>query len=77
MRKLRLAHLREEKGWTRARLGAKAGVHPARVGQMELLRLVPPAESVELLRLARALGLPAAEADTLLDEVDPDGDDAR
>ena len=63
----RLTKLRGE--LTRAELGSRARIHPARVGQLENGRAVPPADSVELRRLAEAL---AWEGDpvALLEEVD-------
>lgn len=50
---LRLTREREGAGLTRARLGAVANVHPARVGQFENQRAVP--YPVELARIAAAL----------------------
>jgi hypothetical protein len=52
-------------------LGGRAGVHPARIGQFENGRAIPPADSVELRRLADALGW-EGEPVSLLDEVDDD-----
>jgi DNA-binding XRE family transcriptional regulator len=49
----RITQLRVTAGHTRARLGALAAVHPARVGQIENGRYVP--YNPELKRLARAL----------------------
>lgn len=63
----RITKLREQQGKTRAKLGALAEVHPARVGQIESGRYVP--YPPELTRLAKALdweGEPAA----LLEEVE-------
>jgi transcriptional regulator with XRE-family HTH domain len=65
----RLTTLREARDETRAALGARADVHPARVGQFENGRAVPPADSVELRRLAEALGWKGDPA-ALLEEVD-------
>jgi transcriptional regulator with XRE-family HTH domain len=64
---LMLTKAREAAGLTRARLGAEANVHPARVGQIENRRVVP--YSVELERLALALDWPGDHVD-LLKEVD-------
>lgn len=63
-----LTQRREELGLTRTQLGARAHVHPARVGQVELGRDVPPANSVVLRRLAQALKF-SGEPTALLDEV--------
>jgi len=63
-----LTRLRESRGLTRATLGAKAKVHPARIGAIELGRIVPPSESVELRRIARTLGFRGSPAG-LLEEV--------
>lgn len=68
MKKNRLTKAREAAGITRTRLGADAGIHPARVGQIENGRVVPPKGSVELVRLAAALDF-EGDPDTLLDEV--------
>jgi len=65
----RLSKEREARGWTRTELGQRADIHPARVGQIERGRAVPPSESVELKRLARALGW-RGEPALLLEEVD-------
>lgn len=65
----RLTRLRERNSQTRAALGAGSGVHPARIGAIELGRVVPPDGSVELRRIARALGWPEHRAAELLEEV--------
>jgi len=65
----RLQHLREKGEQTRQALGAAASVGPARVGGMELGRIVPPRASVELRRLADALGWEGDPA-ALLEEVE-------
>ena len=65
----KMTHLREAADLTRAQLGYRAKVHPARVGAIESGRATPLAASVELCRLAKALkwtGDPAA----LLEEVE-------
>ncbi len=64
----RLTELREQRGWTRVELGRRARIHPATVGKIESGRQVPYAP--ELSRLAKAFGMPAKEADVLLEEVD-------
>jgi len=60
---------REARGWTRRRLGERADLHPARVGQIESGRVMPYPPELE--RLARALGY-TGEPAGLLEEV-PDG----
>jgi len=65
-----LTRVREAAGLTRARLGAEATVHPARVGQIENRRVRP--YDVELARIAAALDYSGDPA-TLLDEVGSDG----
>ncbi len=52
----RLQQEREARGWTRFELGARAHVHPPRVGQIENGRATPTSASIELRRLAAALG---------------------
>lgn len=66
---LKLTQLREQRGWTRMELGRRARVHPATVGKIENGRQLP--YPPELARLARALGVPAAEAEGLTEEVNP------
>ena len=65
---LELTRQREAAGWTRMELGFRARIHPVRVGQIENGRVRPRADSVELQRLARALGYEGDPKD-LLDEV--------
>lgn len=64
-KRILLTQLREAKKLTRARLGYRAEVHAARVGAIELGRVVPGPDSVELIRLARALGYEGAPAGLL------------
>jgi hypothetical protein len=52
-----------------AQLGYMAKVHPARVGAIESGRFTPPVDSVELQRLAKALGYAGTPGD-LLSEVE-------
>ena len=63
---MRLTKEREARGWTRRELGARSDLHPARVGAIELRRVVP--YPIELGRLAAALGF-VGQAERLLDEV--------
>jgi transcriptional regulator with XRE-family HTH domain len=69
----RLQQKREARGWTRFELAARAHVHPPRVGQIENGRATPAPGSVELQRLAAALGH-AGDPGSLLNEV---GDEVR
>lgn len=62
-----LTRQREAFGWTRRELGARADLHPARVGVIENGRVVP--YPIELARLARALGW-SGNPEDLLGEVD-------
>lgn len=67
VRMIALTKAREAAGWTKRELGARADLHPSRVGSIENERVRP--YDVELGRLARALkwtGDPSA----LLEEVD-------
>lgn len=63
---LMLTREREAAGLTKARLGAEANVHPARVGQFENQRAVP--YPVELARIAAALHF-EGDPDELLEVV--------
>lgn len=67
----RLTKEREARGWTRTELGFHSRIHPARVGHFENGRATPPDSSVELKRLAEALGW-RGEPAALLDEIDDD-----
>lgn len=67
---IRLQVEREKAGKTRQTLAAAASISPPRYGGMELGRIVPPPRSVELRRLAEALGWVQDPAALLL-EVDP------
>lgn len=64
-----LTRERESRGWSRAELGRRARLHPARVGQGENGRAV--LYDVELARLAAALDWTSDPA-ALLEEVDDD-----
>lgn len=63
----RLRKLRGDE--TKRALGARSNIHPARVGEFENGRAIPPTGSVELRRLAEALGWTGDPA-ALLEEVD-------
>ena len=66
---IRLRDLRARRGWTAFELARRSRVNPSDLSALELGRKVPPADSVLLRRLSRALkweGEPAA----LLDDVD-------
>jgi transcriptional regulator with XRE-family HTH domain len=58
-----LTRLREQAGHSRAELGRRARIHPAREGQIESGRVVP--YDVELQRLAEALDFEGDPADLL------------
>ena len=63
---IELTRQREAAGLTRTELGRLALMHPARVGQIENGRVVPPRNSVELHRLSQALNFyPSDPADLL------------
>jgi transcriptional regulator with XRE-family HTH domain len=64
---LQLQARREARGWSRAELARQAGLNPATVGAIESGRL-QPYES-QLLKLARALKVPARSSTTLMEEV--------
>jgi transcriptional regulator with XRE-family HTH domain len=65
MKRLTLA--RKVRGWSKAELARRAGLHPSQVGQFERGRLVPYAG--QLAKLAGALDWPGAEAERLMEEV--------
>lgn len=58
---IELTRQREGFGWTRRELGARADVHPNRVGSIENQRVRPYLPELE--RLARALGFHGDPAD--------------
>lgn len=62
----KLTELRQARGWSKAELARRARLAEADVGKIESGRHVP--YEAQLRRLARALGVPVAEATTLLDE---------
>ena len=64
-----ITELRRTANLSRAQLGYEAKVHPARVGAIESGRFTPPVDSVELERLAKALGYAGTPGD-LLSEVE-------
>ena len=61
-----ISEQRKSRGWSKAELGRRARLHPARVGQAESGRAV--LYDVELARLAKALGW-SGEPAALLEEV--------
>jgi len=65
----RLTVERERLRLTRKQLAERALVSNSRECAFENGRATPPGDSVELRRLAHALGLPLEAASTLLDEV--------
>jgi len=60
---IELTRQREARGWTKRELGARADLHPSRVGVIENGRVVP--YDVELARLAHALGFTGDPHDLL------------
>lgn len=66
----RMRELREGKGWTRGELARRARMDAATVGKIESGRLQPYPK--QLVRLAKALQIPAADAATLVNEVAAD-----
>jgi transcriptional regulator with XRE-family HTH domain len=68
---LNLTLQRVQRGWSRAELARRANLNAATVGLIEAGRFRP--YPVQLAKLARALGIPEAEAHFLLVE---DGADA-
>jgi len=62
-----LQRRREQVGWSRAELGRRSTINPSTIGLIESGRL-QPYES-QLLKLARALKVPARLAATLMEEV--------
>ena len=63
----RLREMRLAKGLTQTEVAARARLHPQQLSAFELGRAIPYAP--QLKRLARALGVPASEAQSLLEEV--------
>ncbi len=63
MKRLRIE--REKRGWSRAELARRARLNAVTVGLIEAGRLEP--YPLQLRKLARGLGLPAAEAAQLLE----------
>jgi transcriptional regulator with XRE-family HTH domain len=61
--------MRERRGWSKSELARRAGLNQTTVSAVESGRLIP--YDTQLLKLAKALGVPDPEA--LLDEVTPDG----
>jgi transcriptional regulator with XRE-family HTH domain len=61
---------RKRQRLTGAELARRAGISPSQVSNIELGRHIPPAGSITLVRLNKALGRPETRADALLEEVD-------
>ena len=68
MRRLRLLAIQKE--LTGRRLAELSGVDPSKISALQRGRYTPAPGSVELARVARALGIPASKAEWLLEEVD-------
>ncbi len=69
----RLEFLRRSAGMTQRELGVIARLPGPRISLIERSRVIPPLHSVELMRLATALGMPVTASGSLLDEVGDDG----
>ena len=65
--------LRRQRGWSGAELARRARVNSVTLYELENGRRIPPAQSVTLRRLARALGWQGEPA-ALLDEVEEGGE---
>lgn len=66
MKVLTLERLR--RGWTKAELARRAGLHPSQVGQIEAGRLLP--YETQIRKLAIALDIPDADGQRLLEVVE-------
>lgn len=64
---LKMAIERKRRGWSQAELGRRSGVHPTSISLIEGRRFRPGVVQLEKLRLA--LGVSAAEAAALLEDV--------
>ena len=64
----RISQKRIEHGWSRAELARRARMNPGTVGLIEAGRYLP--YTGQLRKLARALGIPPGEAETLVDEIE-------
>lgn len=65
---LRMRMRREERGASQAQIARVACMHPSTVSLIESGRLQPGPR--QLRKLARALGVPQDQADTLVEEVE-------
>ena len=65
-----LAIERQRRGWSKAELARRAGLHPSQIGQFEAGRLLP--YEGQLAKIARAFGWPLADAGQLIAEANPD-----
>lgn len=63
-----IEQLRKKKGWNQTALAFHGKCTQSRISMMESGVYNPPADGVELKRLAKALGVPAKDAGKLLDE---------
>ena len=66
---MRLRNERESRCWSKSELARRAGLNGTTIGLIESRRFRP--YSSQLRKLARALAMPEAEAESLLEEVDP------
>ncbi len=72
---LRITIERQKQGLSKAALARLAGLNAATVGQIELERMRP--YECQLVKIARALGLPESQAATLLEQVSAEAGAAR
>jgi transcriptional regulator with XRE-family HTH domain len=63
---IRMAQERRQRGWSQAELSRKTGIHPTTLSLIENKRFTPYRS--QLLKLARALGIPPGAEQALLDE---------
>ncbi len=71
---MRLIEERNQRGWSRAELARRAGMHPSTVSLIESGRLVPYPSQLD--KLALALEISAAEARSLVGN-EPQSSDVR
>lgn len=67
MRRIRFLAL--ERGLTGRELAKRSNLDPSKISALQLGRYTPAPGSLELRRVAIALGVPASEAESLLEDV--------
>lgn len=65
----RLTLERQRRGWSKAEVARRAGLHPSQIGWFESGRMVPYDSSLR--KIAAAFGMDESEAPDLLEEVSP------